>query len=122
MLLIATMTMLFAACGGQSEEGPTDAELLSALAGRTLTPAEVATRLETAELLCSLDLEVLQRIWLELETGQFGFQNFVFTHRCPDRELEFRKAMATTTTVPPTTTTTTTAPLRPTTSRPPLEE
>lgn len=124
MLLVTTMLMLFAACGGQEDEGPTDAELLSALAGRTLTPAEVATRLETADLLCSLDLDVLQRIWLELETGQFGFQNFVFTHRCPGRELEFRQAMATTTTVPPTTTTTTTttAPLRPTTSRPPLGE
>jgi hypothetical protein len=125
MLLLAVVAAVsLAGCGDDEPSGPTDAQLLSALEGRTLTPAEVATKLETADLLCSLDAGVLQRVWLELDPDGFGFQNFVFTHRCPARELEFREAMATTTTVPrsttTSTTTTTTAPLRPTTSRPPL--
>lgn len=125
-LFAVVVTVSLAGCGDDEPTGPTDAQLLSALAGRTLTPAEVATKLETADLLCSLDADVLQRVWLELDPDGFGFQNFVFTHRCPERELEFREAMATTTTttVPPTTasTTTTTESLRPTTSRPPLGE
>ncbi len=66
--------------------GPTDAELLAGIEGRSLTPAEVASKLETADLLCSLDNEVLTRIWRQLEPEQLAFQEFVFTHRCPERE------------------------------------
>ncbi len=119
--------VIVSACGSDEVSGPTDAELLAAIEERTLTPAEVASKLETADLLCSLDNDVLLRIWRQLEPDQMAFQEFVFTRRCPEREPELSAGTTTTTRVVSTmttttgpTTTTTTRPRRPSTSRPPL--
>lgn len=80
--------------------------------------AEVEAKLATADLLCTVDPEVLNLIWADLDSDQFNFQEFVFQHRCPKDNaflLELRTAQrraATTTT----STTTTTRPRRTTTS------
>ena len=109
-----------AACGSDEVAGPTDAELLAAIEGRTLSPAEVGLKLETADLLCGLDPGVLQAIWDELEPEQFDFQAFVFNHRCPNRGSEFLRgraaAIAANTTTTNTTIRRTTTTVRPTTT------
>ncbi|MBT8240737.1 MAG: hypothetical protein KJN63_05875, partial [Acidimicrobiia bacterium] len=66
-------------------------------------------------LLCTVEPEVLDVIWADLDSEQFEFQEFVFQHRCPKDNtflLELRTAQKRATT---TTTTTTTRPRRTTT-------
>ncbi len=77
--------------------------------------AELEAKLATADLLCTVDPELLNVIWADLDSTQFEFQEFVFQHRCPKDNtflLELRTAKKRATT---TSTTTTTRPRRTTT-------
>jgi hypothetical protein len=115
---IAALSLATISCGGDEPAGPTDRQLLEAIMGGDPSDAEVEAKLATADLLCTVDPEVLNVIWADLDSDQFDFQEFVFQHRCPKDNaflLELRTAQrraATTTT----SITTTTRPRRTTTS------
>ena len=88
--IVASLTLL-GACS-QDEPEPTQAELLSAIEGRELTPAEVDERGELANLLCSLDDDVLQRIWSKLSPEELAFQDYVFGRVCEERSTLYGQA------------------------------
>lgn len=115
-VVVVAFTLLLASCGSDEPAAPTAADLLRAIEGRELTPAEVTELTDAAEVLCGLDASVLAAIWKDLEPDQFEFQNFVFDYTCPERELQvqMRQARGEATTVPPSTTT---QPRRTTTTR-----
>jgi hypothetical protein len=105
-------------CGSDEPAGPTDSELLEAIMEGNPSDAEVEAKLATADLLCTVDPEVLNVVWADLDSDQFEFQEFVFQHRCPKDNaflLELRTARKRVTTTT-TSTTTTTRPRRTTTS------
>ncbi len=120
-------TMAFAACGSDEEPPLTFEDELAELEGRTLTPVEVAERVETGEALCQMDDQLLDEIWQLLDDDQLDFQDIVIEHLCPERSVlyaghtgrvvtEEAEGVETSTTRPTSTTTTT---RRPSTTRPP---
>jgi hypothetical protein len=115
---VAALAVTALSCGSDEPAGPTDRELLEAIMEGDPNDTEVEAKLATADLLCTVEPEVLNVIWADLDSDQFEFQEFVFQHRCPKDntfllELRTAKKRATTTT---TSTTTTTRPRRTSTS------
>lgn len=88
--IVLSLSLLGACARGEPE--PTQAELLSAIEGRELTPAEVDERSELADLLCSLDDDVLQRIWSKLSPEDLAFQDYVFGRVCEERSSLYGQA------------------------------
>ncbi len=84
-LLVAAVAVLAVSACSDPEPELTIGERLELVAGRTLSPAEVVSQLETADDLCQLDDQLLLRLWAKLDEQQFAFQQFVFNHHCPDR-------------------------------------
>ena len=88
--IVAGLSLLGACSRGEPEL--TQGELLSAIEGRELTPAEVDERGELADLLCSLDDDVLQRIWSKLSPEELAFQDYVFGRVCEERSNLYGQA------------------------------
>ncbi len=117
-----------AACGGDDEPELTFEDRLVELEGRTLTPAEVAERVEIGETLCRMDDQVLDEMWQQLSDDQLEFQDLIVAELCPERAIlyaghtgrfvteEAEESGVRTSTTRPTSTTVTTS--RPTTTRP----
>jgi len=117
-----------AACGGDDEPELTFEDRLVELEGRSLTPAEVAERVEIGETLCRMDDRVLDEMWQQLSDDQLEFQDLIVAELCPERAVlyaghtgrfvteEAEESGVRTSTTRPTSTTATTS--RPSTTRP----
>ncbi len=110
-----TLAVFGSACSSQPPEERSFKADLELRLGRQLSPTEVVEYKDAADLLCSMDEEILQQIWLDLDDDEFDFQTFVFTQECPERESLYREARlernstttsSTTTTTPAQTSTT----------------
>jgi len=122
------VSLLATACGGDDEPELTFEDRLVELEGRSLTPAEVAERVEIGETLCRLDDQVLDEMWQQLSDEQLDFQDLIVAELCPERAIlyaghtgrfvteEAEESGVRTSTTRPTSTTATTP--RPTTTRP----
>ncbi len=123
-----TVCLLAPACGGDDEPELTFEDRLVELEGRSLTPAEVAERVEIGETLCRLDDQILDEMWQQLSDDQLDFQDLIVAELCPERAVlyaghtgrfvteEAEESGVRTSTTRPASTTATTS--RPTTTRP----
>ena len=79
----AALALTAISCGSDEPAGPSDRDLLEAIMEGDPSDAELEAKLATADLLCTVDPELLNVIWADLDSTQFEFQEFVFQHRCP---------------------------------------
>lgn len=128
---LAVAVVALSACGDDEEPELTFEEQLVELEGRSLTPAEVAERVDVGETVCQMDDRILDELWQQLSDDQLEFQDLIIAELCPERAILYaghtgrfvteeaeESGVRTSTTRPTSTTATTTGPstTRPTTT------
>lgn len=104
--LVGAAFVLLSGCGSGDSELTTE-QLMAKLAGHPLTSAEVAERIELADLLCGFDAQVLVEVWDRLDPQQLEFQDYVFGQHCQEQLSIYREARPNIGTAPVGTTSTT---------------
>lgn len=113
-IFVLALTLLTSACSSDPPAEGSFKKDLELRLGQKLTPTQIVEYKDAAELLCSMNEEVLKQVWLDLDQNDFAFQTFVFTQQCPEREALYRESRLerddNTTTDATTSSTTTTSP------------
>jgi hypothetical protein len=120
---LAVAVVALSACGDDEEPELTFEEQLVELEGRSLTPAEVAERVDVGETVCQMDDRILDELWQQLSDDQLEFQDLIIAELCPERAILYaghtgrfvtdeaeESGVRTSTTRPTSTTATTTSP------------
>lgn len=86
-LPLAIVALMLSGCGDDEVPELTFEEQLVELEGRSLTPAEVAERVDVGQTLCQMDDRILDQLWQELTDDQLDFQDLVVAELCPERAI-----------------------------------
>jgi hypothetical protein len=93
LAVVFMLSATLSSCGDDVEPRTME-DILSEVEGTRLSAAETATLLDTANLLCGMDSDVLSKTLTGADAERLNFLDWVFSDHCPPKAGIYSKVLA----------------------------